>query len=202
MSLRFCVPLFATVFWILACFEAVPDSPTQAEPSSPPSPLVGAQAQAEPEVAIDVPGFHLRVDAEDDGGSIEIRAGDFELSIRGEDEDARIEINVPNARVRAGNQVRLTESELGLPFYPDALPRKGGRVEAGEVRILAQEFFSDDDLETVAVFYEQRLEGFEVDRDEDAVGLELEIGNEQRSVSIWRAADGGSRIALVYTRGD
>ena len=176
MTFRAIPPLLASALWLAACSDAIPNA-DPADQTSPPA----IEALADPIIKIEVPGFKLYIEGDEDGGNLELVAGELEVS--------------------AGDDLRLVEDELGLPFYPGAKLAKGARIETDGTRVLVQALHTEDDLDAVVSFYEQRLEGYEKDRDWGGVEFEWEDGDEERSVNIQRE-DGETTIRLVYVKSD
>ncbi len=176
MTFRAIPPLLASALWLVACSNDIPNA-DPVDQTSPPA----IETPADPVVKIEVPGFKLYIEGDEDGGNLEIVAGELEIS--------------------AGDDVRLGEDELGLPFYPGAKLGKGARIEADATRVLVQALHTEDELDAVVSFYEQRLDGYEKDRDWGGVEFEWEDGAEERSVNIQREG-GATKISLVYVKSD
>ncbi len=196
MTFRAIPPLLASALWLAACSDAIPNA-DPADTAPPPA----IEAPADPDVVIDVPGFLLHIEGDEDGGNLEIVAGELEISIRTDEDGAKIDIHAPSTQLNAGDDVRLDEDELGLPFYPGAELAKGARIETEGTRVRVQVLHTEDDRDEVVSFYEQRLEGYEKDRDWGGVEFEWEDGAEERKVHIQRE-DSKTEIRLVYVKSD
>ena len=66
---------------------------------------------------------------------------------------------------------------------------------------MVQTLHTEDELDAVVSFYEQRLDGYEKDRDWGGVEFEWKDDAEERSVNLWREG-GETSILLVYVKSD
>jgi hypothetical protein len=96
-----------------------------------------------------------------------------------------------------GTEVKLTEKDIGIPFYPGAKAAHSGKlVQTGEDQgeFIQVAFTTPDSVDKVKAFYKEKIAGVEVrmemsTADTRMVQMMAEDGNTQKSVVITRGKD-------------
>ena len=106
---------------------------------------------------------------------------------------------------------QVSESELGVPFYPGTKPKEGGsmRVVAASGQSLQVTLHSDDAPDKVASFYRDRLKSLAAGKQmmdmSSGEGAMLSVIDEKAKstiqVHVGKADPTGSDISIVATRG-
>lgn len=111
-------------------------------------------------------------------------------------------------QMEMGN-ARITEADLGLPFYPGAKPTEGSsmRIVNGPSMSLRQGLHSDDAPDKVAAFYRDRLkamaEGKQLTDMSSGDGASISLVDDKARSMLQvhvSKAEKGSDIAIVATR--
>jgi hypothetical protein len=111
-------------------------------------------------------------------------------------------------QMEMGN-AKITEADLGLPYYPGAKPTEGSsmRVVNGPSMSLQQALHSDDATDKVAAFYRDKLKAMSDGKqlmdmssnDGASISLVDEKAKSMMQVHVSKA-DKGSNIAIVVSR--
>jgi hypothetical protein len=137
-----------------------------------------------------------------DGSQVQVKLGEGGVKAEGTDENGK------SFKMEMGS-AKLTEADLGVPFYPGAKPDDNGgtRIVNGDGAMMSQALSSPDDPAKVAAWYREQLKprmaGNTVIDQAEGKGMSLSIlagkdGNSSLTVSV-SAADQGSAITLMHS---
>ena len=113
-----------------------------------------------------------------------------------------------STQMEMGN-AKITEAELGLPFYPGATQREGGsmRIVAGKNKSMQITMHSDDAPDKIAAFYRDKLkamsEGKQLMEMSQNDGAMLSLVDDKAKSTLQvqvGKAEKGSDIAILATR--
>jgi hypothetical protein len=114
------------------------------------------------------------------------------------------------ANIEMGS-ARVSEADLGVPFYPGAKTAEGGsiRIVGGDARTLQVSLYSDDAPDKVAAFYRDKLkalsDGKQMMDMSSGDGAMLSVVDDKTKsavqVHIGKADPKGSGITIIATRG-
>ena len=103
--------------------------------------------------------------------------------------------DLPGDTLSRRRQVKLTEDDIGIPFYPGAKAAHSGKLmqtgeEEGEFVQVA--FTTPDSVDKVKAFYQEKLAG---------VKTPMEISTAESRMVQMVAEDGDTQKSVVITRG-
>ncbi len=133
-------------------------------------------------------GDETTVTFEGEGGE-----GTFQI----EGDEAGGTMTTDEGTLEYGTEVKLTEKDIGIPFYPGAKAGHSGKlVQTGEEQgeFIQVAFTTPDSVDKVKAFYQERLAGAKVPMeistaDSRMVQMVVEEGKTQKSVVITRGKD-------------
>jgi len=108
-------------------------------------------------------------------------------------------------------QAKVSEAELGVPFYPGTQPREGGmtKISSAEGSVLTVMLHSDDAPDKVADFYREKLKAGAAGKqftDMNSAGSHmLMLGDDKNKqftqVTVSKSENKGSEIQIMANRG-
>jgi hypothetical protein len=125
--------------------------------------------------------------------TFEGEGGEGTFEIKGDEVSGTI--TTDEGTLEYGTEVKLTEDDIGIPFYPGAKAAHSGKLmqtgeEEGEFVQVA--FTTPDSVDKVKAFYQEKLAG---------VKTPMEISTAESRMVQMVAEDGDTQKSVVITRG-
>jgi len=145
-------------------------------------------------VKVDAPGAHVEVGGEGNQGRVTVDTPDAKVKIRGQDEGGTVEVQGKDGGMKAGANVTVSESELGLKFYPGAKYTNGVRAEGGGAKAFAVTLETSDSMDQVLRFYDSAFPYASKSKG-DTVSVKRVDGGSEYELEVSRS-DGKTQIGL------